>query len=213
MYLYEKIKKHHVFLIFVGIRKLLAMGRIVYFLKDNPGMARKKYIGKCPRIFGLRNIRLPEAYSFGDHTWLEAVSLYRGDEYISCIEIGNNFSASDFFHIGCSNKIFIGENVLIGSKVHITDHAHGIYHGESQSSPGTAPAERRLTKDGFVKIGDNVWIGDGVVILPNVSIGNGSIIGANSVISKSIPENVIAVGIPAKVIKKWDKAAAKWIRV
>ena len=64
-----------------------------------------------------------------------------------------------------------------------------------------------------VVIGDNVWIGDNVTVLPNVHIGKGCVIGANSVVTKDIPDNCIAVGIPAKVIKKFDYKEKKWVRV
>jgi acetyltransferase-like isoleucine patch superfamily enzyme len=64
------------------------------------------------------------------------------------------------------------------------------------------PSERKLISKGPVIIGDNVWVGEGVAILPNVTIGRNCIIGTNSVVTKSIPENSVAAGIPAKVIKK-----------
>ena len=61
-------------------------------------------------------------------------------------------------------------------------------------------------------IGDNVWVGDNVTILPNVHIGNGCVVGSNSVVTKDIPDNCIAVGIPAKVIKKYDFEKKKWVK-
>ena len=62
-------------------------------------------------------------------------------------------------------------------------------------------------------IGKNVWIGEGVCIMPGVSIGKGCVIGAHSIITKDIPDYCIAVGSPARVVKKWDEATAAWIRV
>lgn len=64
-----------------------------------------------------------------------------------------------------------------------------------------------------VHIGNNVWIGEFVSILPGVTIGDGSIIGSTSVVSKDIPAFSIAVGSPAKVIKTYDKDTNKWVNI
>lgn len=107
----------------------------------------------------------------------------------------------------------IGDEVLFASKVYVTDHNHGIYDGIEQSSPYAPPALRKLTNDKTVIIGKRVWVGDGVVILPGVHIGEGCIIGSNSVVTKNIPKFCMAVGVPAKVIKVYDDISAKWINV
>jgi lipopolysaccharide O-acetyltransferase len=133
-----------------------------------------------------------------------------GDNSKIKLIIGNNVSLGQNVHIGVTNDVRIMDNVLIGSNVLITDHNHGNYSGSEQSSPYEAPVLRKLTTDGYIIINRNVWIGDGVVILPNVEIGSGTIIGANSVVAKSIPENVIAGGIPCKIIKKYNDASAIW---
>jgi lipopolysaccharide O-acetyltransferase len=112
-------------------------------------------------------------------------------------------------HIGALNRISIGNNVLIASRVFITDHNHGSYNGAHQSSPYTPPAIRDIISN-EVKIEDNVWIGEGVCILPGVVIGKGSVIASNSFVTKSIPANSIAAGVPAKVIKKFDIKENIW---
>lgn len=129
------------------------------------------------------------------------------------LHFGNDVQINDFVHIVASKKVTIGNNVLIASKVFITDCEHGSYKGnEEDSSPLTAPKERKLSSDA-VCIEDNVWIGESVSILPGVTIGKGSVIGANSVVTKSIPENSVAVGSPAKVIKKFNFSTNIWERV
>jgi len=126
--------------------------------------------------------------------------------------IGDNVQINDYVHIAVAKGVYIGDNTLIASKVFISDHNHGNYTGNNQSSPMTPPIERELfSKE--VKIGSNVWIGEFVSILPGVTIGDGSIIGSMSVVTKDIPEFSIAVGSPAKVIKKYDKDTNKWINI
>ncbi len=116
----------------------------------------------------------------------------------SLIVVGNNVSISYDCHIGASNYLCIGNGVLIGSKVFITDHSHGEISGEALKLP---PVLREIVSKGAVIIEDNVWIGESVAILPNVTIGKNAIIGANSVVTKSIPPNCVACGNPAKVVK------------
>lgn len=122
--------------------------------------------------------------------------------------IGNNCEFGDNTHIVALNKVKIGDNVLIASKVFISDTSHGIYKDDVCDNPAIPPEERELVK-GEVSIGNNVWIGENVVILSGVTIGDGCIIGANSVITKNIPINHIVVG-NNKVIKKFNEKEACW---
>ncbi|MDD3003619.1 acetyltransferase [Flavobacterium sp.] len=125
------------------------------------------------------------------------------------IKIGNNVEINDNVHIGAVESIIIGDNVLIASKVFITDHNHGNYSGSDVDAPSTIPKERPIYSKP-VRIGNNVWIGEFVSILPGVTIGEGSIIGTMSVVNKDIPPNSIAVGSPAKVIKTFDFSLNEW---
>ncbi len=126
--------------------------------------------------------------------------------------IGDNVQLNDYVHIAVAKGVYIGDNTLIASKVFISDHNHGNYKGYNQSSPFTIPIERELfSKE--VKIGSNVWIGEFVTIMPGVTIGDGSIIGSMCVVTKDIPAFSIAVGIPCKVIKTYDKTLNKWVNV
>ncbi|MCD2436360.1 hypothetical protein LQE88_10255 [Acidaminococcus sp. NSJ-142] len=171
------------------------------------------YLDSSSRILGIKNMTIGHDFRAGKDLWLEAVTEYKGVKLAPKIEIGNGVSLSDFNHIGAAHYIRIGNHVLFGSKCYVTDHNHGIYKGENQSNPSVPPIERELTINGSVIIDDNVWIGDNVVILPNVHIGYGTIIGANSIVSKDIPPNSIAVGSPAHVIKKYDNKTGKWMSV
>lgn len=78
----------------------------------------------------------------------------------------------------------------------ITDHQHGTL-----ADSDIPVADRELVSKGAVAIGDNVWIGEHVCILSGVTIGEGSIIGANAVVTKSVPAHSLAVGVPAKVVE------------
>lgn len=114
------------------------------------------------------------------------------------ITIGANCDFGQYNHITCTNNIEIGNGVLTGRWVTIADNGHG---DNSLKHMKERPADRPLYSKGPIIIGDNVWIGDKSTILSGVTIGEGSIIAANSVVTHDIPPFCIAAGCPAKVIK------------
>ena len=99
--------------------------------------------------------------------------------------------------------IKIGNNVVISGNVQFSCHdgAHLIFRNEYPDIDYTSP----------ISIGDDVFIGYGCIILPGVSIGNRCVIGAGAVVSRDIPNNSVAVGVPAKVIKSTDEYLANLI--
>jgi acetyltransferase-like isoleucine patch superfamily enzyme len=134
------------------------------------------------------------------------------DKKIPTLVIGKNCKIGDHVHIAAGESIVIGDNCLFASKIYISDICHGDYSdSESASNPNTPPDERKLSTNKVV-IGNNVWLGDNVCILPGVAIGDGCIIGANSVVNRDIPASSIAVGAPAKVVKKYDDEKEMWIK-
>ncbi len=159
---------------------------------------------------GKKFISLGKGFTCGPGCRIEAYSSSKK----KVLFIGENVQLNDYVHIASAEKVIIGNNVLMASKIFITDISHGDYgnHGDERSFPEVSPSLRPLSTKS-VEIGDNVWIGEFVSILPGVKIGKGSIIGSNSVVSRSIPENVIAVGTPAKIVKKFDSESKKWVKV
>ncbi len=125
----------------------------------------------------------------GKHVWVEPPVYF---SYGTNIHIGDNFYANFNFTIVDDYTVTIGDNVLIAPNVTISVTGHPVHHelrkaGEMFSFP--------------VTIGNNVWIGSNVVINPGITIGDNSVIGAGSVVTKDIPPDVVAVGVPCKVIR------------
>lgn len=127
--------------------------------------------------------------------------------------IGKNCKIGDNVHIAAGEKVTIGDNCLMASKIYISDINHGDYSGNVEYSPPDIPPDARPLYTRSVSIGDNVWIGENVCILPGVNIGNGCVIGASSVVNKHFPDNCIVAGSPAKVIKRWDAELRMWVRI
>lgn len=142
-------------------------------------------------IYNMDCIDFLGRFHSGQGLWLHAINKN------SRIIIGDNVSVSNWTHIAALTKVTISSGCLIGSKVHITDHFHGSTEHIDSALP---PRSRPLVSKGPVFIEENVWIGDGVVILPNVRIGKGAIVGANSVVTKNVEAYSIVVGAPAKEI-------------
>lgn len=150
------------------------------------------------KIVGLRGILFKGTLSAGRGLWLETI----GDD--ARIEFGNGVNMSDWVHIAAARQLKIGNGVLIGSKVLITDHSHGgTSHELNPELLSIPPNIRPIVSKGNVVIGDNVWIGDGAIILADVTIGEGAIIGANSVVTKSVEPFSIYAGTPARQIARY----------
>jgi lipopolysaccharide O-acetyltransferase len=173
---------------------------------------KRMHIGPRPYLRGLSSIRIGEDFSAEAGLWLEAITRYNDQEFLPRIVIGNHVRISQFVHIAATHLVEIGDNVLLGSNVMITDHNHGQYSIE-HTSPHIAPTLRPLDHDRQVQIGRNVWLGNGVVVTPGSFIGEGSVIGANSVIVGSIPPFTMASGIPATVRKTFNFDNGKWSNV
>ena len=122
--------------------------------------------------------------------------------------IGQNTSIGIYSHIaGNKNSIIIGKNVLIADKVFIStvDYKYDDVNRPIKS--------QGYVSKGDIVIGDDCWIGVGVSILSGVKIGRHTVIGANSVVTRNIPPYSVAVGSPARVIKRYNFKVKKWLPV
>lgn len=158
-------------------------------------------------------IRCPECISIGENTgfgdWI-FLTAWKSYSYIENeketqqilqpdLQIGEECHFGAFNHITCTNKIIIGNRILTGKWVTITDNSHGTTDLDSLKID---PIKRPIYSKGPVIIGDNVWIGDKATILPGVTIGDGTVIAANAVVTKDVPAYCVAAGNPARIIKK-----------
>ncbi|NLS13530.1 acetyltransferase [Vibrio sp. SM6] len=157
-------------------------------------------------IRGKAHIKLGKNFTSGVGLRLDAFSI--ASERKPRLVIGDNCQVNDYVHIGCVQNVTIGSDVLIASKVFISDHNHGLYD-DSSVDVLELPSVRPLSCSA-VTIGNRVWIGENVSVLPGVSIGDNSIIGAGSVVTSNIPDFSIAVGAPARVVKKFDLVNKRW---
>jgi len=163
-------------------------------------------------IRGKREIDFGEKLTVGVGLRLDAFGYTNNMKNKKLISFGKGVQINDYVHIAAIDKVEIGDNVLIASKVFITDHNHGSYTKSPIDTPNSIPSERQLFSSPVI-IKENVWIGEGVCILPGVEIGEGAIIGTMSVVTKNIPPNTIAVGSPAKAIKEFNFEKGIWEQI
>lgn len=161
-------------------------------------------------VIGARRIEVGEGFDAAQPVWLEAVSSFAGVEHDPRIRIGKNLSTSGRLHVSAISLVEIGDDCLFGTNVYIGDHAHGSLSGPSPDSPLTPPRRRALASRGPVRIGHRVWLGDNVVIVDGVTIGDGCIVGANSVVTRDLEPGTVAVGAPARQIRRFDPVSGSW---
>lgn len=168
------------------------------------------YKGRNTNIYNSFVISKPHKISLGDNVTIldnARISIYDNSSEEVCISVGNNCYIGYNFSVLAKDKITIEKDVLIASNVIITSENHGI------DPEAEIPYMEQELTGGEVCIGAGSWIGEKVCILPGVTIGKKCVIGAGSIVTKDVPDYCIAVGNPAKVIKKYDFDEHKWVRV
>lgn len=180
---------------------------VFYFAHTKIRFSRARLIRFPIDIRGPRKgLRYGSGFTTGTHCRFDL------GQSAGALTFGNNCKLNDRVHIVALSSVSIGSDTLVASNVFISDTSHGWYKGEIQDSPLTPPDARPLHTT-HVSIGARVWIGEGVSIMPGSTIGDGTIIGANAVVTGDFPSNVQLAGVPARVIKEWDEQKQRWERV
>jgi acetyltransferase-like isoleucine patch superfamily enzyme len=160
---------------------------------------------------GVRIVK-PQFISVGDKVRIgKNTDIYihpiRSDSREFILEIGNNVHIGNYNIIGARNSIVLEENVLLGPRVIIADHSHRYENVEVPIK------SQEAAEGGPVRIERDCWIGANVFVFPNVTIGRHAVIGANSIVNRNIPPYSVAVGAPARVIKRYDFDLKEWVKV
>lgn len=201
--MYAFVKKFLKFILydFLGYKKIKFLKKKKFKKFGKNSIIYKPYL----QLSGLKNVVIGENVTILNNV---RIAVY-GDTENTSIIIGNRCYIGFGFTIlsKASNKIMIGDDVLIASNVCITNENHGI-------NPEDEILYMNQDITGYdISIGDGSWIGQNVCILPGVVIGKKSVIGAGSVVTKSVPDYSIAVGNPARVIKTYNFNNHCWEKV
>lgn len=177
-------------------------------IKDNlwfEHFGKRSKIVKPMRIRGKSRISIGDYVSIMNGVRIETIHMWRGKMLNGRLSIGDNTSFEQHCHIISANSVKIGSECVFSAFVYIADCSHGYNPRDNimESALDIKP----------VSIGDHCFVGIGSCIMPGVNLGNNVVIGANSVVTQDIPENCMAVGSPAKIIKKWDFERNQWISI
>lgn len=149
-------------------------------------------------------IEIGQRVSIWRHARIEAICS-KNNAGITRLKIGDGTAIQPYVHIGAAHQVTLGKHVMIASSVYITDHDHDL------SDPMDPPSINSRLLTSPVHIGDYTWLGEKVMVLKGVTIGERSVIGAGSVVTRDIPPLSIAIGSPAKVIRRYDQDAGRWL--
>jgi acetyltransferase-like isoleucine patch superfamily enzyme len=196
--------------IWIQIGNIIRGLKVIIFLKKPKGML----LGKGVSFFNISKIQYGKFLKLGNHVYVSALSkngIHFGDnvsigafsrvivstslnEIGAKIVIGNNVGIGEFAYLGGAGSLEIGDECIVGQ--------YFSCHPENHNYENLTISIRHqgVTRKG-IKIGKNCWIGSKVTVLDGVEIGNGCIIAAGSVVTKSFPENSIIGGVPAKLLK------------
>lgn len=159
------------------------------------------------RIVSPLHLNNPNSIYIGNNTiirdkaWLAAVPLTGYTE--AELRIGSNCQIGHYNEIFATKKIEIGDGVLTADRVYISDNLHRY------DDINLPILKQKIKQIGEVSIGDGTWLGIGVCVLGS-KIGKNCVIGSNSVVTKDIPDYSVAVGIPARIIKRFDFSINQW---
>ena len=170
----------------------LFIGRGVRILSGSQLTAgRGVFIGDYSYIncYSQNGVRLGHRVTIREFAWLQLTSGL--DEPGDRIEIGNETYIGPRSTLGAAAPLVIGKRCQIGANVSFVAEGH-LFAGDRDIY------KQGVTRKG-IKIGDDCWIGNNVVVLDGVEIGSGTVIGAGAVVTESIPDRCIAFGVPAKV--------------
>ncbi len=170
-------------------------------------VGRDVVVGRYPEIYSPEHIELGDGVRIGNNVRLQAITAHNDQAFTPQLRLGRRTSLENNCTITCNNLVELGEDVMVAGNVFISDHEHQY---QDRDHPIQA---QDLTTGGRVVIGAGSHIGQNVCIFGNVSIGEHSVIGAGSVVTRDIPAYSVAVGAPARVVRQFDAESGEWRRL
>jgi acetyltransferase-like isoleucine patch superfamily enzyme len=185
---------HHFYPVFREFQDIAAQA---YFLKVTNSVGAAPVVHHPYRLINPNYLIIGNSFCACAGTRIEAIDTFGDQSFSPQIVIGDRVQLNFNVHIGAIGTLTIGDDVLIGSNVLITDHSHG---GTGPGDLQTRAALRKLVSKGPTVIEDNVWIGEGACILGGVRVGHNSIVGANAVVTCDVPPYSVVAGVPARKV-------------
>jgi acetyltransferase-like isoleucine patch superfamily enzyme len=164
------------------------------------GFGRRSVLQPPIRLGGAGRIRIGAGVTVGPGSWLHVLEPEGAGVALA---IGDGTSIVGACVISAARSVTLGRDVLLARNVYISDHQHAF---EDTTRPVLAQGVTRVAP---VEVGDGAWLGENVVVGPGVRIGRGAVVGANAVVLESVPDHAVAVGAPARVVRRFDDPRAQ----
>jgi acetyltransferase-like isoleucine patch superfamily enzyme len=164
------------------------------------------YVSPFIQGVGLDCVSIGSRSRISRNTRVLALKSYRKQVFDPSLSIGNNVSVGFGCTLSCVNLLEIGDDVTIGDNVYLADSHHDY------ANPESSVLDQPLIP-GRITIGRGAWVGYGAFVAGNVDLGAYSVVGANSVVTRSVQAYTVVAGVPARPIKRFDHAAKKWVRL
>lgn len=180
-------------------------------IKSNP--PRGIHCGVCVKVERPHRINNPRCISVGDRTSIGVGALiapileYANVSYSPKIEIGKDVYIGPYLYMACVGRITIGDGTVLSENVFINDSNHGF------DPENGLIMKQKLVHRGDISIGNNCFLGLRSAIMANVTLGDHSVVGINSVVTKSFPAYSMIAGAPAVLIKRYSLEQKKWVTV
>lgn len=165
---------------------------------------KNSFVGSHACVKNGKHISIEDNVRIGNFCRLACYPEYAGEKLNPEIDIDSGCYIGDYFTVLSGSPVKLEKDVLIASNVLISSENHGI----DAASDIPYKSQALIVKP--VVIGEGTWIGQNVVIMSGVTIGKGCVIGASAVVTKSMGDYCMAVGSPARIIKKFDFESAEW---
>ena len=175
--------------------------KIVYYKFRLKNIGWNSQIISPLRIDGAKSIFVGDRVYVGYKSWLASIPLTGCKESKLILEDG--CSIGHFNHIYATKSIVLHKNVLTADKVYISDNLHGYENVEMPIM------YQPIIQNGTVEIGEGTWLGENACVL-GVKIGKHCVIGANSVVTHDIPDYSVAVGVPARIVRRYNPSSQEW---
>lgn len=192
----------------VGLDRFRSLAVRHYLLRRLGQAGRGISLGDDVRLYGAQHIRIGDGAVVGSHVVLRAMTEYPWTSppqtFSPELVLERGCFVNSYTQIACVRRIVIGEDVMIADRCFLADNQH------SYLDPDRSIKAQPLAAPGEIRIGAGSWIGTNCCVLGDVSIGRHCVVGANSVVTGSLPDHCIAIGAPARIIKRYDPEQRAW---
>ncbi len=180
-------------------------GRLwVYRAHRRAGMHRLAAAGKDTHLWpptiiaGAERIRLGERVIVYPGAFISVVGTWRGRDYEAELVVGDRVTIGHDLVVSCAARVEVGHDTAIGHRVYIGDTSHDY------RCIGVNPMDAELIEPRPISIGSFCYLGTGCAIMPGVTIGDGAVVGVNSVVTQDVPSHTVVVGNPARAVRRFD---------